>query len=736
MDVNTTIYGAPETWTTAQYMAGAKYANFGTIAAPKNTLLEGSTAGKTPTGKLLENSICTQALGKESLYSNVLWVHDYGSDVQYVMDEQPQTPFFYAECVSTDNNSQNNESSIYPTYNCNSWKPYITDDYYENKSATSRPIVEYDPKKTVYILRIIAENEQGTSTQTAIIGNYVQYPQFRQNYPYLKAAFLSPYVDKSSTTTPSREEINYNALYGMCPNYEINADTEDIKINYAFWRSCNYNTIPIWGVFGSFNYFDDRYTGALCDPSDLVISDNTVSARRRITDELLEYLIQQAACFGVYVKTGTAGNIANVALDHDSIILGLLDSDGVGHGEYTRGAANRTNPIWDWETNRDSPYNPYKIPDPNTYSDTTTFNYIGGLSSMFKRYVLNAAGVDALGQQLFKVGDDIVTAQGDNYENYQNIVLNNFLTNNPIDAIISLKKFPLANIPHVDTSEQLRLGKKQISVIGYRFPYTNFRYLFGAIDVFPRFENTFLDYAPYTTLEIYVPFCGTKELDAGVYMGHKLSVELQIDFTTGSCDAYIKCDNLVTDTLSGQCAIDIPVTGTESATVDSQITNGILQGQSARAKNKMNFGETYLTISGLKNNVFNPYGSAANRFETMVNRTAADYNVSHTQASLRSVGTSTPVGGWTIDFNCRLFITYPTGSVIRDSNPPSFNDVEIKQYGHINGFATVEAATMANFKIPGAPSFVVADSINLDGIAATETEKDLIRAACKEGCYI
>lgn len=734
-------------------MAGAKYANFGTVATPKNTLLEGSTAGKTPTGKLIENSICTQALGKESLYSNVLWVHDYGDGVQYVKDEQPQTPFFYAECASADNNVQNNSSSFIMTYNANSWKPFVTDSSFENKSATSRPVAEYDPKKTVYVLRIVAENEQGTSSQTAIIGNYVQYPQFRQNYPYLKAAFLSPYVDTSLTATPSREEINYNALFGICPNYEINANTDDIKINYAFWRSCNYNTIPIWGVFGSFNYFDDRYTGALCEPSDIVIDDNTVSARRRITDELLEYLIQQAACFGVYVKTGTAGDITNVALDHSSIILGLLDSDGVGHGEYTRGIANRTNPIWDWETNRDSPFDPYKIPDPTRYDTTTVFNTVSVYNTFIKYFALNDAQLQRLCTNIYTYINSIDT----NVEDITKAISKTFYTNNPLDVIVSLKKFPFnigAYMRGQGQLENIKLGHLDSGTQGYKIAGTYTVVDLGSYPCYEYFGGTFLDYMPYTYYDLIVPFCGSIRLDPAQFMGHTLRLKMAIDIYTGACTCYILSDNLCIDTISGNCAVDIPVTGIQSADFQNSMQNAITNVKNARLNsaafnmrgnlaigvaltgevggNALMKSKPFTAVGNAMSSAFgnslwstvNIPGNLANSeketAQNAINVNKAEYDLQHLETPFAMVGSQSAANSFTEETNARLIIYRPQ---FADDYDPAI-------YADCFGFATLENDTLNKYS-----GFTVA-KINLNGVRCSEEEKTIIESMFSQGVYL
>lgn len=733
MTINTSIYGAPESWTTAQYMSFAKYANFNTSAAPQNTLLEGSARGKTPTGELIENSICTQALGKESLYSNVVWYHDYPY-TRYVVDERVQTPFFFAETQRTADNCQNNESSIDLNYNYNSWSPYLTDPSYENKSATTKPIAEYQPKKTLYVLRILAENAAGTANQTAIIGNYIQYPQFRQNYPYLRAAWLAPYVDTSETSTPSREEINYNSLFGVCPNIEINCDNDNIKINYAFWRSCQYNCIPIWGVFGDFNYFDSRYTGCLCDPSDIYIDDNSVAAKRLIDDDLLEYLIQQAACFGVFVKTGTAGDVTSIALDHNSVILGILDSDGVGHGEYTRGAANRDNPIWSWSTNRDSPYDPYKVP-PSDKDTQSHFNNVS-IANFNKVWVTSYNEVKDIIKEVYKAlqrkPTDVQTAD---------YSADSFLSTDPINSIISIRRYPVNVVPNDNNPVYMTIGNYTSDTVQARrfinAPNSQFiDFVFSGTKRFDElYDGSFLDREPYTTAELYIPFCGTVPISVADYIGHTITVKLAIDYMSGSCTAYVLCDSTPLQSANGQIGIDVPVSGLNTATVDSQLLNANLRLKESQRQQLGASTAFFTTPFSLLMSASGggKYGIASaaqgvgslvsmgNNFESSWdNREAAAYELHHIQTPFKSVSAGSPLTAAMGEHCCRLTIYRPILS-------PDYDPVT---YAKTIGFACLINGTVSEF------SGLTMGTIDLSGVNCSDREKELISAAFARGVIL
>lgn len=763
--INTDIYGLPENWTNAQYMPHAKYVNFGTAASPKNTLLEGSTAEKTPTGELVENSICTQALGAESLYSNVVWVHDYGGGQQYVVDEKPQVPYFFAECVTTADNIQNNESHISPIYNYNSWKPYIIDESYQNKSAYSKAIAEYQPKKIIYRIFMKVCDANGNERPDPILLDRADLPAEQAvlaEYPYIANVYMRVYVDSSDTDTPQRADINSNSLFGVCPNININADTDSIDIDYAFWRSCMYNHIPIYGCFG-INYFDDHYTACLCDAADIVIDSNHVSARHLWDNDFKEYLIKQAACFGgfVYIAGDSGISVLNIPLDNNDVICGVLDENGIGHGEYTRGAANRTNDIWKWQTNRDSPYDPYKVPDPTRYDTTTVFGSSGLLNTFVQYYALSGAGLTGLCDNIYSYVNSVDTST----EDINKAIAKTFYTNNPLDVIISLKRFPFNITQYSNITAQaqpVKLGNLSIfSVTGYKL---NGQYTvvdFGNYDCFPYFGNTFLDYAPYTYYELIIPFCGSTRLDPAVFMGHKLRLKMVVDLYTGACTCYILADNLCIDSVSGNCAIDIPITGIQSADFQNSVQNAITNVKNARINTAAynmrgnlamspvwtgQIGGNALfkggaaarignTIAGLSTSLSSVlhFGSNAasaqkEEAENYIANQKAEYDLQHVQTPFASVGSQSAANSYVEEMQARLIIYKPKFAA--DYNESVYAATE----GHaclINGKVsdfTNKGLTIGNVKTNSI--------VNAAGMSPTAAEQAMLKNAFSTGVIL
>lgn len=82
----------------------------------------------------------------------------------------------------------------------------------------------------------------------------------------------------------------------------------------------------------------------------------------------------------------------------------------------------------------------------------------------------------------------------------------------------------------------------------------------GSLNV-SEYYGSYLDYAPYTKVQIMLPYIGAVNIDTDDIMKKTVSVKYHVDILTGSCIAFIKCDNSVLYQFNGNCAINIPITG-------------------------------------------------------------------------------------------------------------------------------------------------------------------------------
>ena len=82
----------------------------------------------------------------------------------------------------------------------------------------------------------------------------------------------------------------------------------------------------------------------------------------------------------------------------------------------------------------------------------------------------------------------------------------------------------------------------------------------GSVFVDYSCGNCFLDFEPYSTCQIYLPFIGIRRMNMDEVVGKTVGVTYQFDNTSGACVAYITVGGSVKYSFSGSCAVGIPLT--------------------------------------------------------------------------------------------------------------------------------------------------------------------------------
>lgn len=103
----------------------------------------------------------------------------------------------------------------------------------------------------------------------------------------------------------------------------------------------------------------------------------------------------------------------------------------------------------------------------------------------------------------------------------------------------------------------------------------------GFFNVNPLYEGTpfsFVDYQ-FTSLSLYVPYCGNISIPASIAIGKTISVTLFVDVMSGDCCATIYINSEVFAILSGNCAFKYPLTGANfSTSFAGGLTGGSFRG--------------------------------------------------------------------------------------------------------------------------------------------------------------
>lgn len=144
----------------------------------------------------------------------------------------------------------------------------------------------------------------------------------------------------------------------------------------------------------------------------------------------------------------------------------------------------------------------------------------------------------------------------------------------PMDIILGCSIFPVA-MPG-ETTEHIMFGNldSEVSAKVVSSQYTT-RDL-GTIEI-PETYNSYLDYSPYTKIQLYLPYIGMKQLNTDEVMGKTLGVVYSIDLLSGACVAHVYVESQLMYEFGGTCNTQIPLTARDyTATVQSLL--GIVGG--------------------------------------------------------------------------------------------------------------------------------------------------------------
>ena len=193
----------------------------------------------------------------------------------------------------------------------------------------------------------------------------------------------------------------------------------------------------------------------------------------------------------------------------------------------------------------DGVYDPDAMPDPDNFTTPEGFD---GNAVLTKTYAVSAAVLQNIGQKLWS-------------QDYYNVLK---IQNNPIENIVSVKHYPFAM---TGTTEEVKVGDIAFGINGSKVDGVQILTI-GTYKYTGWFKN-YLDLQPFTSVKIYLPYCGIFELNPADLLGRTIGVEYVIDLVTGQCMAIVKMDKksngkyLPFMNVYGQMGVDIPLTSSD-----------------------------------------------------------------------------------------------------------------------------------------------------------------------------
>ena len=150
------------------------------------------------------------------------------------------------------------------------------------------------------------------------------------------------------------------------------------------------------------------------------------------------------------------------------------------------------------------------------------------------------------------------------------------LFNDPMAAILGLSIVPVD--PPAAVPAPITLGNITTTISMPKITSQYVQVPCGTLNV-NEYWGAYLDYSPFTKLEIYLPYIGVQTLDADDIMGRSVEVVYNIDVLSGACVAQLKCGDSVLYSFAGSCAVSIPITGRDW----TNMINGIIGVATAAA---------------------------------------------------------------------------------------------------------------------------------------------------------
>lgn len=442
--------------------------------------------------------------------------------------------------------------------------------------------------------------------------------------------------------------------------------------------------------------------------------------------------------------------------------LPIFDSNGVTTGRYIPftdpDVENEDNYTWTTDVYERSSYNPSHDDhgggddDPNTYTDASSYVSISGVyAPTTERYLMTEECLKELLIQLQKISIPFAFPEEydpDDLAEYTADVMRAFGTTNPLELIDTIIAYPVDfGIPLDTTVPQLTklisgttgslvvVGNSHCDVskgglypsgaqhIEHEAPYL----FFPTWEYYDKYK-CFLDYSPYSSSVLTLPWCGSVNLDPEIYIGNKLNILYNVDIDTGLCKAVLYNDGKVVDSINGQVGARIAI---ETADYNNQV-NAAIQANQIQQQQRFNQIKSIASIAtaglatvatgvGGADLAGATIGTTFNMAQSQMAIDQANYKVEAAAVPYKQVVSGT-------DSLSLMSVNGIHQVIYRPKFLPTYDATE---YGKQVGFATLEFGTLTDYH-----GYTEVETVNFNGVFATEAEQEMIKAALKTGVYL
>ena len=530
--------------------------------------------------------------------------------------------------------------------------------------------VTHKKKNLYYAHNLLFDFESGGAPgdSTLPIGNVISITRTLQStgasYNYLKYFNI-------------RNEGDVPYWKGSIPPFELN-DWEEGRIKTVLNTDNKYKSDDLrYWLFYDYSTSTTKYT--------LVHCCITIEGVKR-------YIASLGLFFTTKILSELHTDLSDLDNLPDYVHMPEVTPNGFTTGNYFSGKeiGKSSSPNKNWNSTTDSTIKvDADSSDGNNVEDLQFAQLNGSANNFIKSYILSYGELNSL-------------AENFNNDNPVNPIP---VGANPFASIISLKQYPFdISLPMVSMwrTEGIILDKWNTGVAGKRLVSQNMLRQIGSYKIEKKY-NSFLDYEPFTTAEIYVPMCGRAKLPLNYIMGKTVIVYFASDIENGGCKAIVKCDEISAE-LSGTFSEDVSLTA-ENA--------GIRRLELA-------YAGTSLLASSLGTGVSVVKGDPTGMAYSTNNLTKSVIDMFSVENGNYSVikGESTPKVNFNNVPKCYIKISRPV--------------IELPEnYGRVNGFVVNKKLNLSNLN-----GYTICHNAEVDGLYCTENEKEMLKGIMESGFYI
>lgn len=314
------------------------------------------------------------------------------------------------------------------------------------------------------------------------------------------------------------------------------------------------------------------------------------------------------------VANQSTGGMAYTLTDEKSVVLGkgiLLSEDYEACQKYIDDGTIPDDAVYMTENDDGDPDEGTNGDDDSNFptSDLTPPNATTLTASPNNYYVVPPVNIQAFFDEFWGI-------------DWSDLILNSItgLYGNVSQAVISLKLFPFSSTKLQDSgeSERVKLARITFDTVYNTVSKSAVPSMITAgttkVD-YRGTKRTFKDFAPYTSIQLYLPLYGYLDLDVNICMGRNLGVQYTIDIQAGIITYYITVNNFLINIVSAQCGYDIPFSlsyGNEvmSSVVQNMAQFGVAMAQGVVTKSPVGMVNTALGASTSEVNNLNCRGTA------------------------------------------------------------------------------------------------------------------------------